>query len=599
MQDRTRARFIAVSPQGIAYFWRKRDDLVRFPFVDPRADLESFAFHVLCEHVSFRQEGEFIQRFGTHARAAYALGMFDTFDKLNAHVCRHVKWRFASASLTLEQVMHISTQVLGPQRGPAPRQVARMDAMRAQALSAEAAAALPADLQLDPSQAAAVEYLTTPGARGLCIVTGGAGTGKSLVARTLVRELAETRGVCLMASTNEAGQLLSTFADTVHATCNIPINGYLFPPYDAGHPHSHTLATCSVFLIEEFSMLNKQVFEHAITRIGHAQLSSSDEALSNNLIILIGDEAQCPPICGPRCTTYAGVCLCHNIAADTSFKAAYQSNRCFRLAVNHRNPGFAHTLEAIRDQHARPLTQAWVDANINAPLVRISPVPLDARVLCSHHAEVDTYNAAIMDALAVDGAPRVDTSPRIRMQQNEMHAQHVECTLADLTPGEAAWVARLRDNKLPSAAIGTLVRFCATFDKRRKAVNGAMATIIDFNRTVEGRLTGIRVHLHRADTTLSVCRMQPSSRIVERRHIFAACFPLALGYASTTHSVQGASITEKVHIDLRDCFVPGMAYTALSRNTNVADITVGRPLTVHDLRVINLAAFYALQLELA
>lgn len=541
--------------------------------------------------MSFTHESDFAP-FGTHARAAYALGLFDTFEKLNAHVTRHVKYRFASASLTLEQVMHISTHVLGPQPAPSPNQERRLDIMRAQALRAEAHANLPQDLQLDPSQAAAVQALTAVDACGLYIVTGGAGTGKSLVARSVVSQLAETRGVCLMASTNEAGQLLSAFADTVHATCAIPVSGAVLPPYSVSSSHSHTLNTCRVFIVEEFSLLVKQVFAQAVARIGHAQGRSSEQVLNKNLVVLIGDEAQCPQICMPYCTTRAGVCSVYHIGAHPPFRAAYESDRCFRLAVNHRNPGFANTLEAIRNQHAQPLSQEWVDANVNAPLVRITPTPTCARVLCSHHADVDAYNAAIVDALT-EGAPIVATAPRIRVQPNVMSATHVECGLQDLTPSEAAWISKLKENKLPHAAIGILVRFCATFDKNRKAVNGAMATVVGFNYAAAGRLTGIRVRLHRTDKTLSVSRLQPHAKIVERRHMTVACFPLAFGYASTTHSVQGASISQPVHIDLRACFVPGLAYTALSRNTNVADITLARPLTVEDLRVINLSAYYA------
>lgn len=377
----------------------------------------------------------------------------------------------------------------------------------------------------------------------------------------------------------------------MHAATSLP--GAVLPPYDASRPHAHTLATCSVFIIDEFSMLRKQAFSHAIARIGHAQTCSSDEVLRRDLIILIGDEAQCPPICTQTCSTTAGVCPIHHVGAHPSFKAAYQSDKCFRLAVNHRNPGFANTLEAIRNQHSQVLTQDWVDAKINIPFVRVSPIPMDARILCSHHEEVDAYNAAI-DALVTEDLPRLNTAPHIRVQQNLMHAPHVQCNLQDLTESEAEWVTALRQNKLHSAAIGTRVRFCSTVDKRRRAVNGAMGTVMGFKH-MSGRLTGIRVRLDRTGNTMSVCRMQPISKIVERRHISVSCFPLAMGYASTTHSVQGASITQRVHIDLRDCFVPGMAYTALSRNTNMADITLARPLTVHDLRVISLDVFYAQQ----
>jgi ATP-dependent DNA helicase PIF1 len=44
-------------------------------------------------------------------------------------------------------------------------------------------------------------------------------------------------------------------------------------------------------------------------------------------------------------------------------------------------------------------------------------------------------------------------------------------------------------------------------------------------------------------------------------------FPLALGYAVSTHKTQGATIDSTVVVNLRDCFAPGMMYVAVSRVT--------------------------------
>jgi hypothetical protein len=141
------------------------------------------------------------------------------------------------------------------------------------------------------------------------------------------------------------------------------------------------------------------------------------------------------------------------------------------------------------------------------------------------------------------------------------------------------------------------VRFTATVNKANGQTNAATATVVDFTWADDGTLRAIRVRLHRSQRLCSVHRMQRVGKVVLRRYVSAAFWPLTLAHAATVHGVQGTSITEPVYIDI-DCFVAGLANTALSRNTNAADITLANPLSVHDLRVINLHAFYqALEME--
>jgi hypothetical protein len=68
--------------------------------------------------------------------------------------------------------------------------------------------------------------------------------------------------------------------------------------------------------------------------------------------------------------------------------------------------------------------------------------------------------------------------------------------------------------------------------------------------------------------------------------------PLVLDYATTVHSVQGRTIKSKVIIDMSNVFDFGMGYVAISRNTNVDDMFLLKPLTANDLRVPNLKRFY-------
>jgi hypothetical protein len=103
---------------------------------------------------------------------------------------------------------------------PARSTINCLDMLRAQAICAEAVGRMPESLTLDIQQHQAVNDIAHD-ERGLFIVTGGAGPGKSLTARCIAHKRAKLDGVVYMATTHKACHLLSEFCDTVHSTCNI------------------------------------------------------------------------------------------------------------------------------------------------------------------------------------------------------------------------------------------------------------------------------------------------------------------------------------------------------------------------------------------
>ena len=255
------------------------------------------------------------------------------------------------------QLAAVAAALAAPANNYVPRFDFALDAARAGQIRAEAAARLPPDLQFDASQQAVADFVNNGLQRGLCILGGGPGCGKSVVARYIVQQRALQDGVVLMASTHAAAELLSEFACTVHSTANIPVGRSILPGFDAGHRHAHSLATCHTFIWDEFSMSESLVLTNFLLRLCQAQGTPDvREMLQRNTIFLVGDCCQLPPVCS-RCPLLLGVCPKHNLIANHHFEAAYHSQRRFELEVNHRNPGFAHTLNAIRRQHQHPLTQ--------------------------------------------------------------------------------------------------------------------------------------------------------------------------------------------------------------------------------------------------
>lgn len=147
---------------NLAYFWRRTDEFVRFPYVDPRRDdnLEAFAFMVICECMAFDSEHEFLKPHSAHdtyAQAAFALGLLDTPDKLQCHLERHCKYRFASSTVSPEDCISVFQRIadIPPPRATSAHllalDTARNSRLR-ECLSASLVAKVGDHINLDDSQ---------------------------------------------------------------------------------------------------------------------------------------------------------------------------------------------------------------------------------------------------------------------------------------------------------------------------------------------------------------------------------------------------------------------------------------------------------------
>jgi hypothetical protein len=434
------------------------------------------------------------------------------------------------------------------------------------------------------------------------ILTGGPGTGKSLLARIIARHrctLIPTDrhvpdGIVYMAPTNAISKRLSSLSDTIHATCDLPISGSRLNPMSLTGTHARhyrNLATCRTFVIDEFSLIALQDFELLLTRIAQAQDITRGHVLQQNLVLLVGDEAQMPPVCNRSCTLTADVCPRHHIAAHPDFREAYLKDAtCLKLRLNHRNPGFAAALEHIRNQHNVPLTQEWVDSNINCLLDTTTALPLEGRILHSHRFQVAASNSAFLDALNGD---MICTPPLIQVQGAAISSSYHTIAYNALDRDEKAFVDSHPSNTLSKVAAGVRIRLTANVNKASGATTAATGLIVGFTFSALGNLTALRVLLDDNHRTISIHRTFPVAFCRSRRYLRVSFWPLALEHASTTHCVQGASLATVLAIDLHICFAPGMAYVALSRNIDTTQILLRKPLTVEDLRVISLPKFYA------
>lgn len=248
----------------------------------------------------------------------------------------------------------------------------------------------------------------------------------------------------------------------------------------------------------------------------------------------------------------------------------------FMNIIRERQPTAAELAQYF-DGHVHSLTKAQAEDSVCA----------DMRALCSHREDVTRYNNAA--AVKIFGDALVD----VPMATN-----------AAGLPALAPWLAKPKFHELSKVAIGACVSLTSNLALDKGAANGATGTVTQLEyelppeeqsdeeegargsadpprrrrrkKVVLGaapmglqlaqKLLAIHVKLDGDDdVTVKVRRTHWDREWHDRHTYFKSTFPLILAYALTGHRAQGATITGKVIVDVRNCFAPGLLYVMLSR----------------------------------
>ncbi|KAL6747032.1 P-loop containing nucleoside triphosphate hydrolase protein, partial [Haematococcus lacustris] len=129
---------------------------------------------------------------------------------------------------------------------------------------------------------------------GVCVVSGGPGTGKTFLTKQLLQHLrvAGTRHLA-NATTGAAAIRLSKHASTVHTAFGIFGAGRYLPPISPTNQRYEAMRAAKVIIIDEMSMLCSQMFSLVLFRLQQCcECRSFKVVLEQKLIILVGDHAQ-------------------------------------------------------------------------------------------------------------------------------------------------------------------------------------------------------------------------------------------------------------------------------------------------------------------
>lgn len=141
---------------------------------------------------------------------------------------------------------------------------------------------------------AAVKEALLHGAKGIVVLSGGPGTGKTTLIKHMIH-LWRKAGCSLVvtATTGAAATRISRGAQTVHSAFNIPLEGMYLGSMRRFDPLYLRLKAAEVIVIDEMSMLSAPVLNLILFRLqqcgGYKDIPTM---LQHKLVVLVGDHAQ-------------------------------------------------------------------------------------------------------------------------------------------------------------------------------------------------------------------------------------------------------------------------------------------------------------------
>ncbi len=358
-------------------------------------------------------------------------------------------------------------------------------------------------------------------------LTGGAGTGKSFVIREFLKEIS-SKTFPLLASTGSAAVLLG--GRTFHSFFGLGImEGGANATLERGRQNSRLLSrlrNIEGFIVDEVSMIPGIAMDVAETLTRFAR--QSELPWGGLRVIVVGDFAQLPPVQrfdakGPR---------------DWAFKSNAWTKSDFLwapLKYNHRTDetNFIRHLHSIRDGIINNEVKDFLNSHLQ------------------DHNE---------DSSGTRLFPRRDQSENYNLKKlAEIDAEEIEIP-SIYFGSEKHQEALMKSAPVPLSLklkVGCEVLFLQN-DPQKRWVNGTRGRVTEIHadKILVQKNRGREVQVDKTQFTMLDAEGQVLASVIQ--------FPLTLGYSTTIHKSQGATLDE-LWCDLGALWEPGQAYVALSR----------------------------------
>jgi ATP-dependent DNA helicase PIF1 len=375
-------------------------------------------------------------------------------------------------------------------------------------------------LELSPDQNQALEILRSG---ENVFLTGGAGSGKSTVIREFRSEL-DPKAFPLLASTGAAAVLLG--GRTFHSFFGLGImEGGPRATYDRTSEDPKLLQRLRAiegFVLDEVSMIPGGALQVAEALLRKAKGNASP--WGGLRILVVGDFAQLPPVSrGPR---------------DWAFQSPIWEKSNFLPVVlkhNHRvfDLEYLDILEQVRHGKVGPEVTSY----LNSRLREDDEWDKSTRMF-PRREQVENHNRKELTELT--GKERVFPSIFIGSEKSVEALKRSGPLTENLVLKEGCRVLFVQN------------------DPQKRWVNGTKGTVVDMTEdsiTVE-KESWRHVTVEKAQFSYMDAQGNVVASVIN--------FPLVLGYATTIHKSQGATMDE-LWVDLKSLWEPGHAYVALSR----------------------------------
>jgi len=386
-------------------------------------------------------------------------------------------------------------------------------------------------------------------------LTGKAGTGKSFVTE-LFTEWAEEnkKKILICAPTGIAA--LNIGGSTIHRAFGIPID------YVKSSAHLGTrkeimevLASADILLVDEVSMLRADVFSHVEYKLRDS-VFDSNAPFADKQIIVVGDFYQLPPVVKQN----EKIALTKDYGGTYAFETNAWKNARFKMVeldevVRQNDVDFIDALNSIREKNVySDKALGYINGNATATDKD------DIVTLCFTNKAADQINKSELE--------KIDELP---MQFNASVSGNVKES----------------DKPVPEfleLKIGAKIIFCIN-DQNGRFVNGTTGHVTGL--TDEFVIIDGDIELDKHTWEVKEPTLNNETGKIEYGVIGTyKQYPIKLAWAITIHKSQGQTITGRVHLEMDGSFRPhGSLYVALSRCTDIANLSLDRPLGSYDLSV--------------
>ena len=419
------------------------------------------------------------------------------------------------------------------------------------------------DITLTPSQQKAKELFDMGES---LFLTGKAGTGKSLLTRVIVEDLAaRKKKVVLCAPTGVAA--VNVGGATLHRTFHLPVG--VIEPYRSCKDKSRlsALALADVVIVDEISMCRQDLFAAVMNSLSKA--SRMRGATRKKQILVVGDFHQLPPVLTPKEETLYGTFYdgLYPFQSDAWWASGL---RTVELQENMRqnDARYMSILDNIRE--GRP-DFGWLNARCSA-----RPDP-EAISVCTTNRQADAINAE--NLARISGAAvsfRAETDGEVG--DGDMCVPE----LLELKVGARVMSVVNNGDEYSNGSIGTVTKIGledAAVEVRMDH-NGRSYVIAPQKWSIYDY--GIEKKTLRSKDVPEGWDREVDA--IEKKEIgWYRQFPLKLAWAVTVHKSQGATFDRvNIYADQR-FFAPGQLYVALSRCRTLEGMNIIGQLTASSI----------------